>query len=310
MKIIFYQDRNVTDYKIVELKNSINIFFNNEKNKKKFNIDYKFITFEQLKKNNFELIPCDYAIIFNVYSDNKKNTIYRKYIQEFQNKNNNKLIVFELGYINRNEYYQMGYNSIINYGNYPTFPKNTERLKDLVKIEKLKFNYNSNPEKHILLALQIPTDTQITISGINYKEWILNTINLIREYTKRKIIIRLHPKLKLTSKRKLINFYEKNLKNYADISNNSLDFDLNNSHCVIAFNSTILVDAIINSIPIIACHYSSIVYDLSEKIKDIENFKRFSNNDIVNCLSNISYKQWKLREIEKGIPFKYYIFNS
>ena len=129
---------------------------------------------------------------------------------------------------------------------------------------------------------------------------------------KRKIIIRLHPKLKLTSKRKLIKFYEKNLKNYADIdiSNNSLNVDFNNSHCVIAFNSTILLDAVLKSIPIIACHYSSIVYDLSEKIKDIENFKRFSNNDIVNCLSNISYKQWSLKEIEKGIPFKYYIFNS
>ena len=121
----------------------------------------------------------------------------------------------------------------------------------------------------------------------------------------RKIIIRKHPlnKLRVFNK-KWFNNHKINI----EYSNNSLEHDLNNSYCVIAFNSTVLVDAVLKSVPIIAGHYSSIVYDISEKdLENIENLKKFNKNNIQKCLRNISYKQWTTKEISNGTPLKYLI---
>lgn len=294
ISVVLYQDRN---YDInTRIKDGIDSVFKYFINNKNYN--FKYVLYD-----NFELIKADYAIMWNIYTISKRNTLYRKEIHKFQKKNNNKLIILELGFINRSIYYSLGYNSISNFGNYPTFPNNNNRLKKLKIDDNIEFHYDNSEEKYILFCLQLIDDAQVC--NFNYEEWVLNTIRKIKSLTNRKIIIRKHPlnKLRVFNK-KWFNSHKINI----EYSKNSLDEDLNNSYCVIAFNSTVLVDAVLNSVPIIAGHYSSIVYDISEKnVENIEKLKKIKKNDIQKCLRKISYKQWTTQEIGNGLPFKYLI---
>ena len=59
--------------------------------------------------------------MWNVYCRFKENTSYRKKIKDFQKNNNNKILIVELGFINRDNYYSFGFDNISNFGNYPKF---------------------------------------------------------------------------------------------------------------------------------------------------------------------------------------------
>lgn len=293
-KIVIYQDRNTKNNRISEGLNSLEFFFDNNEN-----YDFSYIKFK-----NFKLEKADYAVVWNVYCKFKKNTLYRNKIKNFQKKNNDKLIIIELGFINRDKYYSIGYDHISNFGIYPDFPNNSERLKKL-NLNIQEINYKK--EGYILLCTQLPWDTQV--QDINYDEWIINTIKSINNYTKKKIIIRIHPK---HSKRKNFTYYDqKFFKHYnlnIEISKNDLNTDLENCYCVVAYNSTVLLDAILKGVPIIAGSTTSIVSDIAVKdIKLIENLPKFTKEDIIKCFTKISYKQWNVDEIKKGEPFKYYL---
>ena len=298
ISVVLYQDRNYDiNTRIKDGIDSVYKYFIN-------NLD--IYNFKYVLYDNFELIKADYAFMWNIYTISKRNTSYRKEVQKFQKKNNNKLIIIELGFINRAIYYSLGYNSISNFGKYPKYPNNNNRLKKLNLSDNVEFNYNKDKDRYILFCLQLIDDAQVC--NFNYEEWVLNTIRKIKSLTNRKIIIRKHPlnKLRVFNK-KWFNSHKINI----EYSNNNLDEDLNNSYCVIAFNSTVLVDAVLNSIPIIAGHYSSIVYDISEKnLENIEKLKKIKKNDIQKCLRKISYKQWTTKEISNGLPFKYLIKNE
>ena len=297
ISVAFYEDKNSESYK-KNIYNHINKYFQN-------NLDIYDYTYIQW--NDFKLVKADYAIMWNI-AGYKPFTIYRQKIKDFQKENNNKLIVMEEGFLKRGTYYTLSYDSIINFGNYPSYPNNNDRLNKLNLESNFVINYDNNPDKHILFCLQIFRDTQVNF--LNYAQWAKDYILLIRKYTKRKIIIRKHP----SDKTKLFSHYndwlkEKKFKNY-EMSKNSLDDDFKNAYCVVALNSTVLVDAVLKSIPIIAGHYSSIVYEIAEKkIKNINNLQKFSKENIINCLSKIAYKQWSLEEIKNGTAFPYYIKN-
>ena len=295
--IILYQDRNIKDERINEGFKSIY---------KGLKIKYPNLSILFLKFCDFKLINCDYAFIWNAQSYAKSCTNYRKQVIDYQKKNNNKTIVIELGFINRSLYYSIGFNHISNFGSYPKFPDDLNRLNKL-NISIKNINYDNNPNRHILFCTQVPWDTQV--QDIDYNKWIIDSLNELKKYTKRKILVRTHPKHK-TKKgycKYDDNFFNKNnLK--VDISNNTLEEDFKNCYCVIAYNSTILVDAIISGIPIISGSDTSIVSDITIKdFSKIENLPKILQIKIVKCLALVAYKQWNVDEIINGEPFEYYI---
>ena len=298
MIIVVYQDRNLTDKKIIDATSSVLKGLN-----KKYNKIHEIIYVEF---NNFKLIKCDYAIIWNVFCKFKQNTLYRKKVEEFQKKNNDKLIVIENGFINRENYISIGYDHISNFGNYPKFPYNEDRLKKL-DLQIKNMSYNTNINKNILFCTQLPWDTQV--QDVDYSKWIIDTINILKKHTKRQIVIRKHPKSRPKNGFDYFDnyFFKKNNLDVI-ISDKSIEDDFKDSYCVIAFNSTILVDAVINGIPVLSGSETSIVNDICIKdISTVENLHKFSNEDIKKCLSLVAYKQWNLDEISQGIPFDYYI---
>lgn len=297
ISVTFYQDRNLGEYKLNIYKH-INEYFQN--NNDKYN--YKYILYK-----DFKLVKSDYAIMWNIPGI-KENTIYRQKIIDFQKKHNNKLIIIEEGFIQRGTYYALSYDSIINFGNYPLYPNDLKRFNLLnLKINNT-FQTKFKKYQNILFCLQIHYDTQVYF--LNYEKWVKKTLIKIRKYCNRKIILRKHPNDNTPFFTGIISWLKKTkFKNY-EISNNSLQKDFEQAYCVIALNSTILVDAVLQYKPILAGHYSSIVYDIAEKkIKNINNLQKFSKEDIINCLKKITYKQWSLEEIKNGTAFPYYIKN-
>ena len=303
MKIVVYQDRNLVEKRIQE---TLSVIYTSLKKKyPNFEIIY-------VEHKNFELIKCDYAIMWNVYCKFKNDTINRKLIKEFQEKNNDKLIVVELGFINRDKYSSFGFDHISNFGNYPELPNDTKRL-DKLKITVKELVYNNSPDKYILFCSQVPWDTQV--QDIDYEKWIIDTIKEIQKYSNRTIVFRRHPKhnspthiregkYKCTYYDAL--FFKSNNLNVI-ISNNTLENDFKNCYCVIAYNSTILVDAILYGRPVLSGSNTSIVSDLTIKdFSTIENLNKFSKDDVTKCLSKVAYKQWSLSDFAKGKPFKYF----
>lgn len=301
MKIVVYQDRNLSDKKI---NNGLNTIFVSLKNKYK---DYDVLF---IKYNNFKLIKADYAVVWNVFCKFKPDTYYREQIKNYQIKNNNKLIILELGFINRDKYFSIGFNHISNFGNYPEYPNNTVRLKKLnICPKELKYEKKnqSNKDKYILFCTQVPWDTQV--QDIDYTNWVITSITKIRQYTDREILVRLHPK---HYPRKNFIYFDTDffVKNdiSVKISKNTLSKDFENCYCCIAYNSTVLVDAVLKGIPILSGSKSSIVSDLCvNDFSKIENLPRFTINQVSKCLANISYKQWSLQEMTEGNLFDYYI---
>lgn len=300
MKIVVYQDRNLTDKRINEGLNSI--FFSLKNKYKNYNIIF-------VKYKNFKLIKADYAIIWNVYCKFKIGTQYRDKVKKFQKNNNNKLIILELGFLNRDYYYSIGFDHISNFGNYPEYPNDEIRLDNLKIIPKeLKYEKknNLNNDKYILFCTQVPWDTQV--QDVDYTNWVINTLKKIKQYSNRKILLRLHPKH--TPRKNFIYFNKSFFIKHnisVEISQNTLLKDFENSYCCIAYNSTVLVDAILNGIPILAGSNTSIVSDLCiYDFSKIEDLPKFSIEQIRKCLANISYKQWNLQEIKEGELLKYY----
>lgn len=296
MKIVVYEDRSKKS-KIIN--KNLKIIFNSLKDKYP---NYEVI---YVNHNNFKLIECDYAIIWNVYCKFKSNTINRKIIKEHQEKTNNKLIVIELGFMQRKDYFSIGFDNISNFGKYPQFPINDDRLNKLnLKINNINYD---NTNKNILFCTQVPWDTQV--QDIDYDNWIIKSINLIQKYSKKKIVVRVHPKHKKRNSFQLYNsaFFKANNLDVT-ISNKSLKHDLNNSYCVVAYNSTVLVDAVIDGKPILSGSKTSIVSDIAVyDFSKVDNLPRFTDDQIRKCLSQIAFKQWNSTEITNGEPFEYYI---
>ena len=93
-------------------------------------------------------------------------------------------------------------------------------------------------------------------------------------------------------------------------NNTSLKDDLNNCHCVIAYNSNVALQATLMGIPVIVGDMSPckpISYRLDDfKRGDKDLFDHFNREpkNRMNLLYWLANNQWKLSEIEKGIAWK------
>jgi hypothetical protein len=148
----------------------------------------------------------------------------------------------------------------------------------------------------ILFNLQKEFDAalnRLTFNGIDYCDWCLNQILNIRKFSDRPIIIRRHP-LEDTVER----FLKQNLKDKRiSFSQNSNFYDdLNESWCMISYNSTSTVESTIYGTHTICLDSSAFAWEVSGKtLEDIELDLEF---DRTNWLKKIAYMQWHLDELQ------------
>ena len=178
-------------------------------------------------------------------------------------------------------------------------------------------DWKDNANGYILLVLQRPRDSSmrnmIWRHG-KYHNFIYNTIRDLRRYTKRKIVIRMHP-LKQPQQLEAIELCIDHFSNieisksdagileHGGNGGQGLVNDLAGARVCVGFNSNALTDAVIEGVPTYSLDPSSMAYPVSNKyIRDIESPQTF---DRTQWLYNLGYTQWREDEIAHGMPWQH-----
>lgn len=254
--------------------------------------------------------PCDIAVMMGSWKPrDKDHHLLRTEIAE----NSRLFIVIETPLLGRrmfeeNTHQRLGINGFLN--NAGTFFYKRKFPEDRLQQLGIKWNnWRNNLDGHILLMLQLPGDA--SLRNIDIYSWAFETIQSIRKYTDKKIIVRTHPGVRLKDLdpfHKLVS--DVTLAGIKDIEysigrDRSLDTDLENAYCSVSYTSGSSIDSILKGIPAIACDPGNFAFDISSTyISDINNLELASEETVNNWLKQLSYSQWTHDEMASGKAFK------
>ena len=277
-----------------------------EKFFKNKNIKYK--TDKSFRK--FSLNKSDLAIFFGSWKQH--NNSFHK-CRNYISKKYETFLVHETSLIGRKEvtenynedWYRIGLNGFLaNTGKFNNEKMPSDRweiIKQKRDIEYLPFNFDGN---YILVCLQLPGDT--SLQGANISQWLFDICSEIRKKSDLPILIRT-PQLERDFDQILIRktLLLKNISIQKGTRENLFQ-SLDNAYFVCTYSSGIGIDALIRGKPVVVTSKASFVYESRTKLNDALNFK-FNTNNRLQVLSNISYCQWSLDEIELGLPWKHFL---
>ena len=142
-----------------------------------------------------------------------------------------------------------------------------------------------------------------SLFGIDFEWWVKNTIQHLRRHTDRDIVFRDHPENKDQMKN-LIDTY-KWTKQVTYSNSGTINDDLKNAHCTVAYTSGSSIDSIIAGIPVITCSEYNFLWPISShSLEDVENPKCGEREQL---LYDLAYTQWTVDEIKQGKPWQHLI---
>ena len=283
-----------------------NIYFKN----KNFTIPNWFVISEN---DNFN----DYDVLFQVNVEKYKKEPLRSLYQRIKEANTPCLVCESTPFrkniteifsnsIDSKKMYRLGWNHYSRLGKFNNSYCKPDRWQKIQREQDIIIkDWNLNSEGYILLCLQKPTDSSLNSiyeKYDDYNDWIVDTINDIRKYTNRKIRIRPHLKAKNVRVSQLVcdnielSTVWKNRTIYE--GGESLLEDFKNAHCVVSYNSNVLVESVCEGIPIIALSNESVAWEVSNKLHNIETLDLNINRS--QWLYNTAYMVWTEDEILNG----------
>jgi len=233
-----------------------------------------------------EDIPVIWSVLWNGRMKANK-AIYEKAVQEQQ-----PIMIIEVGNLHRNKTWRISLNHVNNLGIFGNDSDlDNDRPKKLGIILK---NPRSDRKQSILLTAQHHYSLQW--EGMpDLPTWTKEVVFKVRQFSDRLIVIRPHPRCPYT-----IQIPNTKIELPTRLPNTYDDFNIDyNYHCVINHNAGPAVKAAIEGIPVI-CDQSSLAYDVSDGIENIENLKLKPRED---WLIKLCHTEWTTDEIAKGIPF-------
>jgi hypothetical protein len=169
--------------------------------------------------------------------------------------------------------------------------------------------WKSNPDGHILVALQLPGDASLRGTDIN--DWALRAILDIRQNTNRFIVVRNHP---LSSQRAFADHEElarklllagvQNIK-FSDGAEVPWMDDLKDAYCTVTYTSGLAVDSIVSGIPTIAYDPGNFAWSISShSAGEINAVKMVSDDKVSAWLKKLSACQWSQEEMQNGTAWQ------
>ena len=218
-------------------------------------------------------------------------------IWKLAKKSGKKIIILEVGGLNRGLTWRVGLNHINANGIFWT-----EETFDQIRPQKLGVSLQNREKsgKNILICGQHRFSEQWTARP-NAEIWLSKLINDIKKYSDRKIVFRPHPRDFQWAKSILnlgidIHLPGKIANTYDDFDHHK---DFQEAWCVFNPCSNTGIQAAIAGIPIF-CDQDSLAYPVSNKnLELIENAQVFDRND---WLIKLCHTEWTLQEIEEGLP--------
>jgi len=218
--------------------------------------------------------PSGVAVIFGVGKKNIPVSFPRAKVLNGQKATGGITIVIEKGYIRRDEYYAVGLDGLNNRAFFNNENSPSDRFKDLgVELKTGKDGYT-------LLCGQVPHDA--SVQNININNWYQKVISTLD------VVFRPHPLFHVEPPG-------------VEISQRSLEDDLEGAGQVITYNSNTGVDAALRGLPVYAEDRGSMVYDIaSHDLHDIH------LGDRTQWANNIAYSQWTPEEMARGLPWNHF----
>ena len=203
------------------------------------------------------------------------------------------VVIIEVGNLHRGKTWRISLNHINGFGEFGNHEDlDPDRPKKL-NVTMAPIKENRRPE--IMIATQHQRSLQWQ-GQTTMADWARSTVEKIRQYSDRKIVVRPHPRSPIS-----LNIPGVEVGMPRQMAGTYDDFDIDyNCHCVINHNSGPAVQAAIHGTPVI-CDTSSLAGELSGKFEDIENIKLPDRED---WFLRLCHTEWTVNEIAQGIPMQ------
>jgi hypothetical protein len=262
-------------------------------------INLSFPNCSSIKNQNLQ--TCDLAVIqgWMKPKSNSIHNIFRKEIIEHQIASKNHILTIDgniFNYLNKGLYFRYSIDGIFaNTGYYFNDEIDPTRWKSISKT----LNYDLKPWRktgdHIIILMQKSSGWTMDADNI---EWCLKTINEIRKYSDRKILVRFHPSEKNAKEK----FNNKINSQNVFLSTNTIIEDLRNAWCSITYNSSPGAVSVIEGIPVFITdpdYLKSPVASVGNT--DLKLLENPYTPDRTNWIESISMSHFSIEQIEKGL---------
>jgi hypothetical protein len=254
---------------------------------------------------NFNIIPCDLAMIQGFVHEGSKNMPHlrlRKQVLETQKLNNSKTLIADSNlflYLNKentpHHYLRYSFDGIFRstgfYFDKDIDKKKWQQIKHDLQIDVKPYRKTGN---HILVCLQ--RDNGWSMHGTQVKSFLESILSTLKIYTDRPIIVRGHPGDKKTSSRMKQYFPTVQFSNEPRLEN-----DLRRAWATVTFNSSPGVASLIEGVPVfqIDPNIDNSMYGevANKRLQQIEQPILF---DRTRWLEKISMCHWKFDELQNG----------
>jgi len=259
-----------------------------------------FVTYDDNDINN-----CDIGVIFGSWKD--RNTPWHNCKRRIVN-NGKPFVCIETPLIGRgpvsdileDQWYRIGVNGFLSdtgrffrqNQNYPS--DRWEKIADKLKVQLKPWKEDGN---YIVVALQLPGDA--SLRGINITEWAASTVEELRNYTDRQIIVRTPQLDREFDKENILRITRVDGVALQQGTRDNLFQTLDNAYATVTYSSGFGIDSVIRGVPTIAMDPGNFAYSLgNNKLSQIENLVR--SNDREQWLNKLSYAQWSRKEVKDG----------
>lgn len=255
------------------------------------------------------LVMSDVAILQGFVHENSKTSphlVLRKKILDFQKENSKKTLIVDSNLFlyadpgNTKTYLRYSYDGVFPstgfYFDKHIDPSRWSRIKQNLGLSLKDYRKNGS---HVLICLQ--RNGGWSMQGLNSLEWLNSTINIVKKFTDRPIIVRAHPGDKTTKQSLKIN-----LPNVSISKQPSLIEDLKNAWATIVYNSSPSIASLIEGIP---------VFLTDPKPENSQSFEVGNTNlskietpdlfDRQKWIEKISMCHWNFDELKSGEAWRF-----
>jgi hypothetical protein len=255
--------------------------------------------------------PSDVAIIQGWVHENSGNTPHLKLRKEvikqqlltkkFVITADSNLFLYAVGKENEPHHYlRYSFNGVFpNTGIYCDTIIDSQRWRQISRDLNLTLKDYRTNGSHILLCLQ--RNEGWSMGSVNIQDWAIETINKIRQHTDRPIVVRPHPGDKQSNIILTPGHPRCRIPLSSNVrisTNKSLQDDLKNCWAAVNYNSSPVVGAAIEGIPIFVADKPK--SQCAEIANDLENIETPTLYDRQRWVERISMFHWKFSELKNG----------
>tara|TARA_B000000609_G_C24127788_1_gene323491 strand:- start:358 stop:1101 length:744 start_codon:yes stop_codon:yes gene_type:complete len=206
------------------------------------------------------------------------------------------VIVLEVGGIKRGTTWKVGINGINREAYFGPKGNDDTRVKKLgLKLKPWKYN---NEQGEIIIACQHNKSHQWRYQK-PVQTWLYESIDLIRQYTNRKIIVRPHPRDPIQGVQHEFKNVTLQVPSHIPNTYDDFDFDTSNAYAVVNWSSNPATQAVMQGVPVYVGP-DSLAFDVG--CPNLASINAPVMPDRTQWLNDIAYTEWTIEEISEGIP--------